>query len=206
MPLTADASGPERAFVALDAIWPREFHSKHPISRTMGRFRTSPIERAPCDGGGPWGRGHLALAMRRKAHRFETSQAMRACRRERGQDALAPKRPVAIARARLCLAKTCPRREGRMPSLRRTVVTCEGPPCVGAFPTHKHPVLRSCARLPARARRKRLGATSLPAPPPPSVCEMSAGGAGRNDCVSGMALYYRLLAIGPSHLCEGQLQ
>ena len=39
---------------------------------------------------GPWGRGHLALVMRRKAHWFEGG-AMRACRRERGQDALAPR-------------------------------------------------------------------------------------------------------------------
>ena len=66
---------------------------------------------------GLWGRGHLALAMRRKAHWF--AGGMRAYRRERGQDALAPKSPSPLRAGRRALGAV----EGETPSLRRCKFT-----------------------------------------------------------------------------------
>ena len=64
--------------------------------------------------------GALAGAMRRKAHWFEGELGMRACRRVRGQDALAPKGPSPLQ------GRAGARREGRMPSLRGPVPSTTG--------------------------------------------------------------------------------
>ena len=76
-----------------------------------------------CAATGPWGRGHLALAMRRRAHRFESS--LRPCAPGGACEGKmpSPPGPVAVARAR---------REGRMSSLQGSGLSAGRAAGVGA--------------------------------------------------------------------------